>query len=272
MELLRFLISRQFLKNLFMAIVITSVVVLIIFLFLRIYTRHGQALAVPDLRGLTLEESTQLIQDRKLRLKVVDSTYNSTAERGCVVDQNPPPEFRVKKYRTIFITLNAFNPEMIRMPDLVGVTLRQAKVIIENAGLKLGRLTYVPDIAINNVLQQKYKGNMVLAGDSIIKGATVDLILGRGLSENKTVTPDLTGMLFSEAEDRITSRYLNVGAVIYDGTIYTMEDSAKAFVWKQRPSYEENKELINLWASVDIWLTIDSIKLPQPDTTVVELP
>jgi hypothetical protein len=79
-------------------------------------------------------------------------------------------------------------------------------------------------------------------------------------------------MLFSEAEDRITSRYLNVGAVIYDGTIYTMEDSAKAFVWKQRPSYEENKELINLGASVDIWLTIDSIKLPQPDTTVVELP
>ena len=51
-----------------------------------------------------------------------------------------------------------------------------------------------------------------------------------------------------------------------------MEDSAKAFVWKQRPSYEENKELINLGASVDIWLTIDSIKLPQPDTTVVELP
>jgi len=272
MELLRFLVSRLFLRNLFLAFAITFVVVIVIFLFLRIYTRHGQAMAVPDVRGLTLEETGQLILERKLLYKVVDSTYNSTVGRGCVVEQNPPPEFRVKKYRTIFITINAFNPEMVRMPDLVGVTLRQARVIAENAGLKVGRLTYVPDIAVNNVLQQKYKGTIIEAGDSIIKGSTVDLTLGRGLSDDKTVTPDLIGMILKEAEDRIISRYLNIGAVIYDGTIYTGEDSARAFVWKQKPSYEENKELINLGASVDIWLTVDSLKLPQPDTTVVDIP
>jgi len=272
MELLRFLFSRLFLRNLLLAAAITFVVGLFIFLSLRIYTRHGQAMAVPDVRGLTLEETAQLITEKKLRYKIIDSTHNSSVEKGCVVEQNPPPEFRVKKNRTIFITINAFNPETVRMPDLVGVTLRQAKVIIENAGLKLGRLTYVPDIAINNVLQQKYKGMNIEAGDSIIKGSIIDLILGRGLSNDKTVTPDLIGLYLSEAEDRITSRYLNVGAVIYDGSIFTAEDSAIAFVWKQKPAYDENKELINLGASVDIWVTVDSLKLPQADTVTVEIP
>jgi beta-lactam-binding protein with PASTA domain len=186
MELLKFLFSRRFLKNLLLAAVITFFVVLLIFLFLRIYTRHGQALAVPDLWGLTLEETDRIIQERKLNYKVVDSIYNSSVERGCVVEQNPPPEFRVKKYRTIFITINAFNPEMISMPDLVGVTLRQAKAIAENAGLKIGKLTYVPDIAVNNVLQQKFNGILIASGDSIVKGATIDLTLGRGLSNDKT--------------------------------------------------------------------------------------
>src|SRR4030042_6708143 len=195
MELLKFLISRQFLKNLLLAVSITIIVVLLVFLSLKIYTRHGQALAVPDLRGLTLEETEQLMLGKKLLYKVVDSIYNSAVDRGCVVEQNPPPEFRVKKYRTIFITINAFNPEMVRMPDLVGVTLRQARVIAENAGLKVGRLTYVPDIAVNNVVHQKYKGTIIEPGDSIIKGSTVDLTLGRGLSADKTVTPDLIGMI-----------------------------------------------------------------------------
>src|SRR4030042_2186733 len=174
MELLKFLISRQFLKNLLLAVSITIIVVLLVFLSLKIYTRHGQALAVPDLRGLTLEETEQLMLGKKLLYKVVDSIYNSTVDRGCVVEQNPPPEFSVKKYRTIFITINAFNPEMVRMPDLVGVTLRQAKNLIENAGLKTGRLNYVPDIAINNVLQQKFNGMIIDEGDSIIKGSPIN--------------------------------------------------------------------------------------------------
>jgi beta-lactam-binding protein with PASTA domain len=272
MELLKFLVSRQFLKNLFLAVCITIVVVLLVFLSIKIYTRHGQALAVPDLRGLTLEETEQLMLEKKLRYKVIDSIYNSSVAKGCVVEQNPSPEFSVKKYRTIFITINAFNPEIVRMPDLVGVTLRQAKALIENAGLKIGRLNYVPDIAINNVLQQKFNGKIIDEGDSIIKGSTIDLTLGRGLSNDKTVTPDLIGLLLQEAEERITTRYLNVGAVIYDGTIFTMEDSAQAFVWKQRPSYEEDEVLINLGASVDIWLTVDSLKLPAADTTLLDLP
>ena len=134
-------------------------VIAMIFLFLRIFTRHGQALSVPDLTGYSLEEVDSLLTERNLRFHVVDSVYNTNFPRGSVTDQNPHPEFKVKENRTIFLTINAFNPEFISMPNVVGVSLRQATAIIETAGLKIGKLIYVPDIAKDNVLKQRLMGN-----------------------------------------------------------------------------------------------------------------
>jgi len=264
MDFLRFLISRIFWKNLGIAVGITVLTFTVLFLFLRIFTRHGQALSVPNLSGLSIQEADSLLAERKLRSQIVDSVYNSFVPRGSVIMQNPPPEFKVKEYRTIFLTINAFNPEIIRMPNVVGVSLRQASAIITTAGLRTGELTYVPDIAVNNVLQQMYMGNVIEEGDSIIKGSAVDLILGSGFSNEKTAVPDLVGLMFDLVKERITSRYLNLGAVIYDGSFVVSEDSANAFVWKQRPLFDD-ESLINLGASVDIWLTVDSTKLPLPE-------
>ncbi len=271
MNFLRFIFSRVFLKHLAIALGIAIILIASVFLFLKIFTRHGQALSVPDLTGLSLHEADSVLMERELRFQIVDSVYNINADRGSIIDQNPRPEFKVKENRTIFLTINAFNPEIIRMPNVVGVSLRQAGAVIHTAGLQVGKLTYVPDIAVNNVLQQKYRGNVIEEGDSIIKGSEIDLVLGRGLSNEKTAAPDLIGLLMEDARQKITRRYLNLGAVIYDRSFMNADDSAAAFIWKQRPVYtEENEILISLGASVDIWVTVDSSKLPLPDD--LELP
>jgi hypothetical protein len=78
-------------------------------------------------------------------------------------------------------------------------------------------------------------------------------------------------MLFEDAKQKILDRYLNLGALIYDRSFSNADDSAAAFVWKQRPVYNEEEEiLINLGASVDVWITVDSTKLPLPEE--IELP
>ena len=266
MNFLRFLISKVFLKHLAIAVAITFLVMSGIFLFLRIYTRHGQALSVPNLKGMSLEEADSVLAARDLHMHIVDSVFNMNATRGSVTDQNPRAEFKVKEGRTIFITINAFNPEIIPMPNVEGVSLRQARAILETAGLKVGKLTYIPDIAINNVLKQKYRGNVIEEGDSVARGSEIDLVLGRGLSNEKTAAPELVGLLFSEARQRITDRYLNLGAVIYDRSFENADDTARAFVWKQRPVYDKDNEiLVNLGSTVDVWVTVDSTKLPLPE-------
>jgi beta-lactam-binding protein with PASTA domain len=268
MDFLKFLISKLFLKHLSLAILITIFGLIFVFVFLRHYTRHGQALSVPDLRGLSIEETEAVLTSKKLTTQIIDSVYNINVPRGSIVEQNPSADFKVKENRTIFLTINAFNPEMVLMPNVVGISLRQAQATIETAGLVTGRLNYVPDIAVNNVLEQKYQNATIEPGDSIPKGSKIDLVVGRGLSDEKTAAPNLIGMYLEDGINRITSRYLNVGAVIYDGSIVDFEDSVFAFIWKQRPVYDD-ETLLNLGSTVDIWLTVDSTKLPV-DTLKIE--
>ncbi len=261
MDFLRFLASKQFWRHFALAILISVFVLIFIFIFLKIYTRHGQALSVPDLRGLSITETKRVLESKKLTFQIIDSVYNNSVSPGCVVEQNPSADFKVKENRTIFLTINAFNPEMVLMPNVVGISLRQAQAIIETSGLVIGRLNYVPDIAVNNVLEQKFKGIMIESGDSVPKGSKIDLVVGRGLSDEKTAAPYLIGMDLEAAINKITSRYLNVGAIIYDSSIVEFEDSLYAFIWKQRPVYDD-ETLINLGSTVDVWLTADSTKLP----------
>jgi eukaryotic-like serine/threonine-protein kinase len=94
---------------------------------------------VPDLRGLTVAEAEMVTNARKLRYQVSDSVFISHEARGTVIDQNPIPNFRVKENRTIFLTINAMNPERIAVPDVTGVSLRQARAIIETNGFEVGK-------------------------------------------------------------------------------------------------------------------------------------
>ena len=72
---------------------------------------------------------------------------------------------------------------------------------------------------------------------------------------------------FEQAKERITNRYLNLGAVVYDASFEDGEDSLNAFVWKQKPEFDEDA-LMNLGSTVDIWLTADSTKLPLPEDEI----
>ncbi len=265
MRFLRFIISKVFIKNLALAILIIVISLLSVFLYLRVYTRHGQSLSVPNFRGLGPEEVARMAEVRNLRFEITDSVYSDEYPRGTVVEQNPKPEFKVKENRTIFLTMNAVTPEMVRMPDVMNVSLRQATAILETAGLEVGKLTYVPDIAVNNVLKQKFEGDEIEPGTRIPKGSVIDLALGRGLSEATTLAPDLIGLDLQEAKNLITSRFLNLGAIIYDQSFENKEDSSGAFIWKQKPEYDD-KSFLNLGSTMDIWVTVDSTKLPQPDT------
>lgn len=259
MRVLKFLMSKVFFKNILILIVVTSIIIVIVFAWLRLYTHHGRAFAVPNFQGLTMNEAQQLAKDKKLRFEITDSVYLRSFKRGTVIDQNPEPDFKVKKNRRIFITMNALNPEKTIMPNLVGISLRQAQAILDNKGLIIGDLSYVPDIADNNVLKQKFEGNIIMPGDTIIKGSKIDLVLGKGLSNRTTLTPNLFGMRLEQARKRIASANLNIGVIDYDESVMTFTDSINAAIYKQVPE-PGMQSRIQLGSSVDLFLTIDEEK------------
>jgi len=270
MSLKDFIFSRVFVRNLGLALVIAVGVVIVLLIWLNFYTRHGQSRPVPDFIGLTMEETAQLAEKSKMRYQILDSVYTTFVPRGCVAEQNPKPGFKVKKWRNIALTINAFRPEMVAMPNLVDLPLRQAIALIESSGLDMGSLSYKPDVSINMVLSQLHNGKPVAEGDSVQKGSIIDLVLGKGYSNQRTPVPDLIGMDLESARNRILGAALNLGAFEFDNSVLTSEDSLNAFVFKQNPDYEEDVTLQLGW-TIYLWLTTDSAKLPV-DSTLITVP
>jgi hypothetical protein len=269
MDFLRFLLTKKFLRHLGLAVGLGLVLLIAVLLWLRIYTHHGQSITVPNLSGLTTDEVEDVTSSRQLRFEVVDSVYSTEMPRGTVLKQNPRANSTVKKNRKIFLTMNAVNPEMVSMPRLVGLSIRQARLALQNAGLSLGDISYRPDYAINNVLQQMHRDSVINEGTEIIKGTVIDLVLGMGPSDESTRIPDLIGFSLDAAANIIADYYLNIGAITYDENMENAEDSAAAFIWRQYPEFDEFSRM-NMGMEVDIWLTADSSLLPQPDTLLGE--
>lgn len=270
MSFLKFLISKVFFKHLAMALGLLTLVLISTFIGLNIYTHHGEAYEVPDFSGLTEAQFQEIIEQKEFRYNIIDSVHFDDILPGAVVEQIPHPGAMVKKNRTIHFTINALTPEQVQVPNLVDYSLRNAKVILESYGLKTGELIYVPSEYTNLVLGQHYEGKAISPGTYVQKGSVIDLLIGQGLSKEKTNIPDLTGLSIDEARFACQSASLNIGAYMYDETVLTAEDSLFAFIWKQHPEPLEGSRL-QLGSSIDVWLSMDSAKI-MPDTLNIDLP
>jgi beta-lactam-binding protein with PASTA domain len=268
MSFKNFILSKTFFKNLGLAVAIVVGFILVLLIWMNFYTRHGQARPVPDFYGLSIEQTELLAKKNKLKYQVIDSVYTSVVPRGSVAEQNPKPGFKVKKWRNISLTINAFQPEMVAMPNLIDLPLRQASKVIESAGLEMGQRRFKPDLSVNVVMEQLYRGRNINEGDSIQKGSVIDLVLGKGLSNERTNVPFLLGMLLNPAKNKILESSLNLGTYIYDKSIKTTSDSLRAFVFKQNPEYKDGASL-PLGSDIYLWLTVDSARMPRDSTTVI---
>ncbi len=259
-NLIRYVEERIFLRNIILAFFILIFGTLIIMQILKLYTRHNLDLTVPDFRGRSLSDALEIAKQKDLRIEVFDSVFLSDFERGTVVEQHPKAGFKVKKNRKIFLTMNATSPEKVAMPNLVDLTIRQATAKLESFGLKVGHISYEPHIFINVVLAQRMSGHEIAPGDSVIKGARIDLVLGKGLSDEQAAVPNLVGMNLEDAKILASDRFLSVGAAVHDQTILTFEDESKAIIFRQKPESGSNMTL-PMGSAIDVWITLDSTKV-----------
>lgn len=268
-SLWRFLATKVFWKNFLLAMAITFTTIVVTQLVLRIYTDHGDEIPVPNFTSMSLLEVDQLCFQKDLKWLVQDSVYVKDQPGGTVLDQYPPAGFKVKKNRKIFLTTNCWYPEMIPMPKAYDMSYRQAKRIIESHGLFIDSLEYEPYFARTYVLKQKYKGEIIDENTQIEKGSGIVLILGQGLSNKTDFIPNLTGMHEDSASSLALDMHFNIGAVVFDDGIQSADDSLNALIYKQFPDHNNRKA--QLGSPIDIWLTLDSLKLYLADSTLFEL-
>ncbi len=259
MNFLKFLKTKIFWAQVGIAIVVSILLLVLANWALGIYTTSGRVVVVPSLLGHTEEEVQNEVRNGDLTMVVIDSIYRVGEKPGAIVDQLPEAGKKVKKGRTIYVTINAFSKEMTRMPALVNYSYRNAVVNLQNAGLTIGHVDSVPSPYDGLVLKQLIGNKPIKAGEKLPKGTAVNLVVGHGQAGGLTTIPDIVGIPYDDALIKLAGAALTAGNVICDETIHTASDSAMAIVYKQSPTPASGE--VDSWTSVTIWLTSNAEKV-----------
>jgi len=193
---------KTVLKHLALAAGITVILILLVLQSLKWYTKHSEFIVVPDFRGINIHEVTSNPDYRDYQFHVVDSVPDPEKDKGSILTQDPYPGSRVKQNRTIYFTIVSFVPEKTVMPDLRSLTLRQAESMLISAGLRVGKIRYIPAFDDDAVQQQLYEGKAILAGTKLDKGTAIDLQVGMG-ARNQILVPDSSEMDTIADEDAL---------------------------------------------------------------------
>lgn len=255
-----FLVSRVFFKHLAIALVLVALIIWLTMQALKFYTNHGEGIEVPELTGIRIDKIPKMEIEGDFNYVVIDSVYDDHFSKGEIVMQDPPPGSKVKSGRKIYVTIVASQPEMVNMPDLVDLSLRQALSELKASGLKLDKLKYVSNFAKNAVLAQRIEEDTIDPGTRVLKGTPVELVLGAGLNNEKTEVPFLIGMTETEAIKLLSTSGFNVGYLKYlDG-----RDKLHSRVYEQQPPASENIRAdygtyVDLWFRNEQYFNFDSL-------------
>ncbi len=137
------LVKNPFVGNLLLAVVVACGLVYGALRWLDVYTRHGEAVEVPDVKGLKMDEATGILEQSGLQYNVIDSVFSKDVEPGAIVELVPSAGQKVKEGRIVFITVNALTSQMATIPEVEDLSLRQAYALLKARGFERIDVEYV---------------------------------------------------------------------------------------------------------------------------------
>lgn len=181
MSLFKYLTSKTFFTQVFIAASIVVVFTFLVIQFLDFRTNHGQEIKVPDLSKMKLEIAEEKLNELDLEVFLLDTVeFNADFPPFTILEQDPKAGSLVKDGRKVYVKLNAGEFTDITIPEFKDKTFRQISATIKSLTLKEGKITYKPHIAKDIVLQIFQDGRRLRAGDKVKKNSTLDFVLGDG--------------------------------------------------------------------------------------------
>jgi beta-lactam-binding protein with PASTA domain len=136
---------------------------------------------------MPVDNANNTLDDNDLEMVIVDSVYQEDLPALTIVEQDPKPEASVKPGRKIYVTINTGLKPKVKVPKLVNGGANLAKVLLQNAGLKLGKVDSVSSsIGSGLVLAQKYKGKNIAPNTLLDKGSVIDIVVSKKISVRDT--------------------------------------------------------------------------------------
>jgi len=176
-----------------------------------LYVKLGREIEMPDVLEMPLDSAEIRLLESGFRVMVGDSLYDSKHPVGTVIEQNPYPYALVKKGRRVYLTIS-IGEKLITMPNLFGVSPREAELILESHNLTLNAKSYVfSDIYHEGtVMGQSYP-----QGQPIKAGSRIDITISLGKLQQERIVPNVLGKSLYEAREILKAMSLKIGQIMY---------------------------------------------------------
>ena len=162
---------------------------------------------VPDVVGKPQAIAEQLIREANLYTKIEEED-NFKFGPGEVIRQKPEAGETVKEGRHITLVVNK-GGKSVDVPDIVDLSLEQAKIRLKDAGLKVG---IVKESFTDKIKEDTVIGQEPIAKSKVEKNSSVDIIVARKQVE-KIKVPELAGLSVEKAKKVLLAAKLALGNI-----------------------------------------------------------
>ena len=150
-----------------------------------VLTRHGSEFLLPDFTGQRVVDAQLILKDLDLDYEISSEEYSPGEEKNIVLNQFPVANTEVKSGRIIKFVVS-LGQKMVPIPDLAGLSVRQAILNLETAKMELGEIAW----AFSDTLPEKVVVfSYPAAGTEIPLGSPVNLMVNRGRASSFTYMP-----------------------------------------------------------------------------------
>lgn len=244
-----YLRSKDFKYTIIAILLFFGIFLLCAFLWLKIYTHHGQELKLPDYTGFQYEDAARDARKKKFRMSVLDSIHILGKPGGEILKQDPAPGSLVKQKRMIYATITKRSPDKIlsgRLPEMYGKNYdRKKKELSDHFEIKSKVVDKRFDPGESDqILEVRYKGKTIIDSRGrqnevlIEKGDVLEFVISEK-SGGIVAVPNLICKTYEEAQFLLENLGLVVGEVTERGNIETM---SSAYITDQEP--REGEEIM----------------------------
>jgi eukaryotic-like serine/threonine-protein kinase len=153
------------------------------------FTRQGAEAPVPEVTGLSELQAERVLVGEGLKMSKSSEQWSPDVPRGFVMTQDPPAGSAVKLGRRITVVVS-LGAQGTSVPAVAGESARQAQIVIEAAGLRVGRVghAYSDEVGRDLVLATDPPGETLVDQETV-----VNLLISLGAPPRSYVLPDLRG-------------------------------------------------------------------------------
>ncbi|MCW2846054.1 MAG: protein kinase [Marmoricola sp.] len=178
---------------------------------------------VPDVRGQSLDEAQQALDDSKLAYGEGIERYNEKVATGLVIGTDPVPGTSLRRNTAVDVIVSK-GPRPIKIPDFTGKPVKSATTALEKLGFKLDTTEVNSDtVPAGQVVSQSP------ASGTGKKDDVISLVVSKG--PVMVTVPNVVSMGLGAAQDRLEAAGFAVTvreASLYIGVKYVVGTDPKA--------------------------------------------